>query len=93
RFAKIPSRKCFSSFELIVCGTPNLHTTYSYTNLSACLPLIVVIGFSSTHFVECSTAIAKNLKPPGAIAPCISYILESLLQRLGALMANNIPAS
>nr|GEY04074.1 hypothetical protein [Tanacetum cinerariifolium] len=67
RSVKIPTRKCFSSFELIVRGTPNLHTTYSHTNLSICLPLIVVIGFASTHFVECSIAIAKNLKPPRAV--------------------------
>ncbi|GKF58329.1 hypothetical protein Tco_0171866 [Tanacetum coccineum] len=64
---KIPSWKCFSSFELIVRGTPNLHTTYSHTNLSACLPFITVRGFASTHFMECSMAIAKNLKPPRAV--------------------------
>ncbi|GJU05443.1 hypothetical protein Tco_1121873 [Tanacetum coccineum] len=81
------------SFELIVRGTLNLHTTYSHTNLSACLPLMVVIGFAFTHFVECSMAISKNLKPPGAIAPSISHSLESLLQRLGALTTNNITAS
>nr|GEX50074.1 hypothetical protein [Tanacetum cinerariifolium] len=67
RSAKNPYQKCFSSFELIVRGTPNLHTTYSYTNLSACLPFITIRGFASTHFMECSMAIAKNLKPPGAI--------------------------
>ncbi|GJT79644.1 hypothetical protein Tco_1053986 [Tanacetum coccineum] len=67
RSAKIPSQKCFSSFELIVRGTPNLHTTYSHTNLSGCLPFITVRGFASTHFMECSMAIAKNLKPSRAI--------------------------
>ncbi|GJU34593.1 hypothetical protein Tco_1182947 [Tanacetum coccineum] len=67
RSAKIPSRKCFSSFELIVRGTPNMHTTYSHINLSACLSFITVRGFASTHFMECSMAIAKNLKPPGVV--------------------------
>nr|GEU80191.1 copia protein [Tanacetum cinerariifolium] len=67
RSAKIPSQKCFSSFELIVCGTPNLHTTYSHTNLFTCLPLIMVIGFASTHFLECSTPIPKNFKSPGGV--------------------------
>ncbi|GJR43105.1 hypothetical protein Tco_1311208 [Tanacetum coccineum] len=67
RSANIPSRKCFSSLELIVRGTPNLHTTYFQTNLSACFPFIVVRSFASTHFVECSTAIVKNFKPSGAV--------------------------
>ncbi|GKE77572.1 reverse transcriptase domain-containing protein [Tanacetum coccineum] len=48
-------------------GTPNLHTTYSHTNFSTCLSFMVVRGLASTHFVECSTAIARNCKPPGAI--------------------------
>ncbi|GKA67594.1 hypothetical protein Tco_0767511 [Tanacetum coccineum] len=65
--ANMPSLKCFSSFELIVRGAPNLHIMYSHANFSTCLPFIVVSGFASTHFVECSTAIAKNFKPPGAV--------------------------
>ncbi|GKF14763.1 hypothetical protein Tco_0056225, partial [Tanacetum coccineum] len=67
RFAKIPSWKCFSSFELIVRGTLYMNTTYSHMNLSVCLPFIVVRGFASIHFMELSTAIAKNLKPPRAV--------------------------
>ncbi|GKG02410.1 hypothetical protein Tco_0310046, partial [Tanacetum coccineum] len=92
RFAKIPSRKCFLSFKLIVRGTLNLHTTYSYTNLSACLPFITVRGFASTYFMECSTTIAKNLKPPRAVGKG-PRILEVPLQRLSALTANNTLAS
>ncbi|GJY12391.1 hypothetical protein Tco_0381700 [Tanacetum coccineum] len=65
--AKIPSLKCFSSFELTVCATLNLHIMYSYTNFCACLQFIVVSGFASTHFVECSTNITRNFKPPRAI--------------------------
>ncbi|GJR22078.1 hypothetical protein Tco_0970605 [Tanacetum coccineum] len=79
RSMKIPSQKCFSSFELIVRGTPNLHTMYSHTNLSACLPFITVRGFASTNFVECSTAIAKNLKPPGAIAKGVIQLSPSFV--------------
>ncbi|GJY40498.1 hypothetical protein Tco_0427768, partial [Tanacetum coccineum] len=91
RSANIPSLKCFSSFELIIRGTPNLHTTYSHTNFSTCLPLMVVRGLASTHFVECSTAIARNSKPPGAIGsgPIIwipqwlkSYVLPAAMALL-----------
>nr|GEW16607.1 hypothetical protein [Tanacetum cinerariifolium] len=67
RSANMPSLKCLSSFELIIYGTPNLHTTYSHTNLSMCLAFAVVRGFASIHFVECSMAIAKNFSPPGAV--------------------------
>ncbi|GJX01119.1 hypothetical protein Tco_0185032 [Tanacetum coccineum] len=66
RSANMPSLKCFSSFEPIVRGTPNMHIMYSHANFFACLPFIVVSGFASTHFIECSTAMARNFKPPGA---------------------------
>ncbi|GJU71076.1 hypothetical protein Tco_1262481 [Tanacetum coccineum] len=65
--ANIPSLYSLSSFELIVFGTLNLHTTCSHANFSACLPFIVVRGFASTYLVECSTAIARNFKFPGAV--------------------------
>ncbi|GKD05757.1 hypothetical protein Tco_1180731, partial [Tanacetum coccineum] len=32
-----------------------------------CLAFLTVMGLASTHFVECSTAIARNCRPPGAI--------------------------
>nr|GEV89527.1 hypothetical protein [Tanacetum cinerariifolium] len=38
---KIPSLNCLSSFELIVCGTSNLHRTCSYANFFACLSFVV----------------------------------------------------
>nr|GEX08622.1 hypothetical protein [Tanacetum cinerariifolium] len=39
--AKIPSLNCLSSFELIVCGTPNLHRTCSHAKFVAYLSFVV----------------------------------------------------
>ncbi|GJS83028.1 hypothetical protein Tco_0749569 [Tanacetum coccineum] len=93
--ANMPSRKCFSSFELIIHGTPNLHTMYSHINLSACLSLIVVRGFASTHFVECSIGIAKIFKPQGAIGkgPRMTSISTSLVRCSKVIEASLLNAS
>ncbi|GJY81432.1 retrovirus-related pol polyprotein from transposon TNT 1-94 [Tanacetum coccineum] len=77
----MPSQKCFLSFELIIHGTLNLHTMYSHTNLSACLSLIVVRGFASTHFMECSIGIAKIFKPLGAIGKGPRMLTPQLLTK------------
>ncbi|GJS02266.1 hypothetical protein Tco_0318774 [Tanacetum coccineum] len=39
----------------------------SHANFSSCLPFVIVKGFASTHFVECSTAMARNFKLPMAL--------------------------
>ncbi|GJX24072.1 hypothetical protein Tco_0228517, partial [Tanacetum coccineum] len=94
RSANILSLKCFSSFELIIRGTPILHTTYSNTNFSTCLTLMVVRGLASNNFVECSTAIARNCKPSGAIGSGPMIWIPQWLKRhvLPTAMAPLVPA-
>ncbi|GJX56924.1 hypothetical protein Tco_0286821 [Tanacetum coccineum] len=41
--------------------------TCSHTNFSACLSFAMVRGFASTHLVECSIAMARNFRHPGAV--------------------------
>ncbi|GJU91563.1 hypothetical protein Tco_1303986 [Tanacetum coccineum] len=67
RSANIPSLNCLSSFDVIAFGTPNLHMTCSHVNFSACFLFAVVTGLASTHFVKCSTAIARDFKFPRAV--------------------------
>nr|GEX62454.1 retrovirus-related Pol polyprotein from transposon TNT 1-94 [Tanacetum cinerariifolium] len=64
--AKIPSLKGLSSFEVIACGTLNLHMTCSHENFSACLSFSAVTGLTSTYLVECSMSMARNFRFPGA---------------------------
>nr|GEY33997.1 hypothetical protein [Tanacetum cinerariifolium] len=62
KYVNMPSWKFLSSFELIVRGTPNLHNICSHVNFSTCLSFVIVKGFASTYFVECSTVMARNFK-------------------------------